>query len=101
MWMGPEFFMHITFDRTGEQRNDVGILLSREICVGLYIAFFFFSSHCLKQPGQALIINEKTLELYESFRRKAENGHMFILYCKKKAGGADLVASSALNVSTC
>ena len=88
MWMGPEFFMHITFDRTGEQRNDVGILLSREICVGLYIAFFFFSSHCLKQPGQALIINEKTLELYESFRRKAENGHMFILYCKKKSRGS-------------
>ena len=87
MWMGPEFFMHITFDRTGEQRNDVGILLSREICVGLYIAFFF-SSHCLKQPGQALIINEKTLELYESFRRKAENGHMFILYCKKKSRGS-------------
>ena len=42
MWMGPEFFMHITFDRTGEQINDVGILLSREIGFGLYIAFFFF-----------------------------------------------------------
>lgn len=74
--------MHITFYRTGKQRNDVGILLSHEICVGLYIAFFPIT--LFKATGQALIINEETLELYESFRRKAENGHMFILYCKKR-----------------
>ena len=55
--MGPEFFMHITFP-----------------------------AHCLKQPGQALIINKKTFELYESFRRKAENGTCSFFIAEKGRG---------------